>query len=74
MKKYEVRIPRSVRMIEWETIVVMGKDEVDAIDNALRYENVIGGSQWDEEDHETIERFDDEIEIREIENGLSQSS
>jgi hypothetical protein len=52
----------------------MGKDEVDAIDNALRYENVVGGSQWDEEDHETIERFDDEIEIREIENGLSQSS
>ena len=68
MNKYEVRIPRNVRMIEWETIVVMGKDEVDAIDNALRYENVIGGSQWDEEDHETIERFDDEIEIREIED------
>ena len=70
MKKYEVRIPRAVRMTEWETIVVEASNEVDALDYALRYENVIGGSQWEEEDHETIERFDDEIEIREIENGL----
>ena len=68
MNKYEVRIPRAVRMTEWETLVVEADNEVDAIDNALRYENVVGGSQWDEEDHETIERFDDEIEIREIED------
>lgn len=70
MKKYELRIPRAVRMTEWETLVVMGKNKADAIAKALSYENVVGGSQWEQEDHETIERFDDEIEIREIENGL----
>ena len=74
MKKYEVRIPRAVRMTEWETIVVEASNEVDALDYALRYENVIGGSQWEEEDHETIERFDDEIEIGEIKNGLQKPS
>ena len=74
MKKYELRIPRAVRMTEWETIVVEASNEVDALDYALSYENVVGGSQWEEEDHETIERFDDEIEIREIENGLQKPS
>ena len=38
MKKYEVRIPRAVRMTEWETIVVEASNEVDALDYALRYE------------------------------------
>ena len=66
MKMYEIRIPRSVRMVEWETFIVKGHDKDDAIENALRYENVVSASQWDEEDHETIERFDDEIQIREI--------
>ena len=68
MKKYEVMIPRLVKMMEWETIIVMGKDEIDAIDNALNYKNVVSSSEWDEEDHETIDRFDDKIIIREIEN------
>jgi hypothetical protein len=30
--------------------------------------DVIGGSQWYEEDHETIQRYDDEIQIKEITN------
>jgi len=69
MKKYELRIPRAVRMIEWETLVVEANDEVDALDHALKYENVIS-STFDTDEYETIDRYDDEIEIREIENGL----
>lgn len=66
MKKYEIRIPRNVRMIEWETLIVMGNDEAEAIENALNYDNVVSQSEWEEEDHETIERYDSEIQIREI--------
>jgi hypothetical protein len=69
MKKYELRIPRAVRMTEWETIVVEASNEKDALDNALHYTNVIS-STFDTDDYETIDRYDDEIEIREIENGL----
>jgi hypothetical protein len=69
MKKYELRIPRAVRMIEWETLVVEANDEVDALDHALKHENVIS-STFDTDEYETIDRYDDEIEIREIENGL----
>jgi len=67
MKKYELKIPRAVRMIEWETIVVEANDEVDALDHALHYTNVIS-STFDTDEYETIDRYDDEIEIREIEN------
>jgi hypothetical protein len=54
-------------MIEWETIVVEANDEVDALDNALHYNNVVS-STFDTDEYETTERYDDEIEIREIEN------
>ena len=67
MKKYELRIPRAVRMTEWETIVVEASNEVDALDYALHYTNVIS-STFDTDNYETIDRYDDEIEIREIEN------
>jgi hypothetical protein len=67
MKKFELKIPRAVRMIEWETIVVEANDEVDALDNALHYNNVVS-STFDTDEYETTERYDDEIEIREIEN------
>jgi len=67
MNKYELKIPRAVRMIEWETIVVEANDEMEALDNALRYNNVIS-STFDTDEYETIDRYDDEIEIREIEN------
>ena len=69
MKKYELKIPRAVRMIEWETIVVEANDEIEALDNALHYNNVVS-STFDTDEYETIDRYDDEIEIREIENGL----
>jgi len=69
MKKYELKIPRAVRMIEWETIVVEANDEMEALDNALHYNNVVS-STFDTDEYETIDRYDDEIEIREIENGL----
>jgi len=69
MKKYELKIPRAVRMIEWETIVVEANDETEALDNALHYNNVVS-STFDTDEYETIDRYDDEIEIREIENGL----
>jgi hypothetical protein len=66
MKKFEVRIPRLVRMTEWETMIVEAEDEEQAKENAIYYTNVIGNSEWEEEDHETIERYDDDIEINEI--------
>jgi hypothetical protein len=69
MKKYELRIPRAVRMTEWEILVVEANNEVDALDNALHHTNVIS-AKFDTDDYETIDRYDDEIEIREIENGL----
>ena len=67
MNKYELKIPRAVRMIEWETIVVEANDEIEALDNALHYNNVVR-STFDTDEYETTERYDDEIEIREIEN------
>jgi hypothetical protein len=67
MNKYELKIPRAVRMIEWETIVVEANDEIEALDNALHYNNVVS-STFDTDEYETIDRYDDEIEIREIEN------
>ena len=67
MNKYELKIPRAVRMIEWETIVVEANDEIEALDNALHYNNVVS-STFDTDEYETTERYDDEIEIREIEN------
>ena len=69
MKKYELRIPRAVRMTEWEILVVEANNEVDALDHALHHTNVISAT-FDTDDYETIDRYDDEIEIREIENGL----
>jgi hypothetical protein len=68
MKTFEVRIPRNVRMIEWETLYVNANDKEEAKENAITYTNVISNSEWEDEDHETIERYDDEIEVREIEN------
>jgi len=67
MNKYELKIPRAVRMIEWETIVVEANDEIEALDNALHYNNVVS-STFDTDEYETTDRYDDEIEIREIEN------
>jgi hypothetical protein len=66
MTQYEVIIPRLVQMIEYETIIVEANNTEEAKNNALIYDNVIGGSQWHEEDHETIQRYDDEIQIKEI--------
>ena len=65
MKTFEVRIPRNVRMIEWETLYVNAHNEEEAKENAITYTNVISNSEWEEEDHETIERFDDEIIVTE---------
>jgi type I restriction enzyme R subunit len=49
--------------------LIIVDNEKDALDNALHYTNVIS-STFDTDDYETIDRYDDEIEIREIENGL----
>jgi hypothetical protein len=68
MKTFEVRIPRAVRMTEWETLYVNANDKEEAKENAITYTNVISNSEWEDEDHETIERYDDEIEVREIED------
>lgn len=65
MKQFEVLIPRSVRLIEWETLIVNAEDEEEAINNAISYENIIKSS-FDTSDYETIDRYDDEIECREI--------
>lgn len=66
MNKYEIRIPRLVQMIEWETITVKASSKDEAINNALMLENTVGESQWQDEDHETIETFEDEIEVLEL--------
>ena len=66
MKEYHVRIPRNVRMTEWESLYVKANNPEEAKENAISYTNVISNSEWEEEDHETIERFDDEIEVEEI--------
>ena len=63
MNTYQVRIPRLVKMLEWETIYINANSKEEAKQNALTYTNVISNSEWEEEDHETIERYDDEIEI-----------
>jgi hypothetical protein len=70
MKEYQVRIPRLVKMIEWEILYVKANNEEEAKENAIYYTNVISNSEWEEEDHETIERYDDEIEVyeEEVEN------
>ena len=63
MNTYQVRIPRLVKMLEWETIYINANSKEEAKQNALTYTNVISNSEWEEEDHETIERYDDDIEI-----------
>jgi len=65
MNTYQVRIPRLVKMLEWETIYINANSKEEAKQNALTYTNVISNSEWEEECHETIERYDDEIEITE---------
>ena len=65
MKKFEVRIPRLVRMTEWETMIVEADDKDHALQNALAREYV-GESNYDQEDWEVVEEYDDEIEINEI--------
>jgi hypothetical protein len=66
MNKYEIRIPRLIQMVEWETITVEASNKEDAINNALTLKNTIGESQWEDNDHETIETFEDEIEVSEL--------
>jgi len=68
MKTFEVMIPRLVRMTEWETLYVNANNAEEAKENALTYTNVISNSEWEEEDHETIERYDDEIIVRETDD------
>lgn len=67
MKKFKVRIPRCVRMTEWETLVVNADNKELALTNAMSYENVLS-STFDTEDHEYVDTYEDEIEIKEIEN------
>jgi len=67
MKKFEVRIPRLVRMTEWEIMVVEADDEDQALQNALARENV-GESNYEQEDWEVVDEYDDEIEVIEITN------
>jgi hypothetical protein len=66
MKKFEVRIPRLVRMTEWETMIVEADDKDQALDNALARENVIGDSSWEQEDWESIDEYLDDVEIKEV--------
>ena len=66
MNKYEIRIPRLIQMVEWETITVEAINKEDAINNALTLQNTVGESQWEDNDHETIETFEDEIEVSEL--------
>jgi len=65
MKKFEVRIPRLVRMTEWETMIVEADDKDQALQNALAREYV-GESNYDQEDWEVVEEYEDEIEIKEV--------
>jgi hypothetical protein len=67
MKKFEVRIPRLVRMTEWEIMIVEADDKDQALQNALARENV-GESNYEQEDWEVVEEYDDEIEVIEITN------
>jgi hypothetical protein len=69
MKKFEVRIPRLVKMTEWETMIVEADDKDQALQNALAREYV-GESNYDQEDWEVVEEYDDEIEINEIKEAL----
>jgi len=72
MKEYQVRIPRLIQMLEWEILYVNANNEEEAKQNAITYTNVISNSEWEEEDHETIERYDNEIEVyEEEENAIS---
>ena len=66
MKKFEVRIPRLVRMTEWETMIVEAEDKDQALQNALARENVIGDSSWEQEDWESIDEYLDDVEIKEV--------
>jgi hypothetical protein len=65
MKKFKVRIPRLVRMTEWETMIVEAEDKEQALNNALARENVIGDSSWEQEDWESIDEYLDDVEIME---------
>jgi hypothetical protein len=65
MKKFKVRIPRLVRMTEWETMIVEADDKDQALQNALAREYV-GESNYDQEDWEVVEEYEDEIEIKEV--------
>ena len=69
MKKFEVRIPRLVRMIEWEIMIVEADDKDQALQNALARENV-GESEYEQEDWEVVEEYDDEVEITEIKEAV----
>ena len=67
MKRFEVRIPREVRMTEWETMIVEAENKEQALDNAMARENVIGTSEYEQENWEVIDDYEEEIDITEIE-------
>ncbi len=71
MNQYEIVIPRLVQMIEYETIIVEANNTEEAKQNAMTYTNVISNSEWHEEDHETIQRYDDEIQVQEIKQWIT---
>jgi len=66
MKKFEVRIPRLVRMTEWEIMTVEAEDKEQALDFALCRENIISTPEYEQEDWESVDEYLDDVEITEL--------
>ena len=66
MKHFEVRIPRLVRMTEWEIMVVEAEDKDQALDYALARENMISSPQYEQEDWESVDEYLDDVKIMEV--------
>lgn len=67
MKHFEVRIPRLVRMTEWEIMVVEAENKEQALDYALARENMVSKPEYEQEDWESVDEYLDEVDITEIE-------
>ena len=66
MKHFEVRIPRLVRMTEWEIMVVEAEDKDQALDYALARENMVSSPQYEQEDWESVDEYLDDVKIMEV--------
>ena len=70
MKRFEVRIPRLVRMTEWEIMIVEADDKDQALQSALERDGNVSDYRHEQEDFETMDEYLDDVEIMELKEAV----